>query len=82
MDATTGQEKWWFQGTGSMIRNGIISEGVICCQEMGSYYWGIDAYDGHPLWKHITQYKIPNHANPSANYDLGDVDRGKTSIHC
>jgi outer membrane protein assembly factor BamB len=81
-DATTGQLKWWFQGTGSMARNGIISEGVVCFQEMGSYFWGIDAYDGHPIWKHTTQHKIYHHANPSVYTDTGDTGRSKTSIHC
>ena len=80
-DANTGQELFWFEGTGSMARNTVIDHGVIIFQEMGSYFWGVDAYDGHPIWKHITHHKIPFHANPSAPYDLGPEEHSKTSIH-
>jgi outer membrane protein assembly factor BamB len=80
-DAETGKELFWFQGTGGMARGPNIDQGVLCYQEMGSYYWGIDAYDGHPIWKHVTEHKLSHHANPSSPKDIGPEGYMKTSIH-
>jgi outer membrane protein assembly factor BamB len=80
-DAKTGKLLWWAKLAGQQTRGQIVMDGVVCFQEMGSYFWGLDAYDGHPIWKHLTQRHITLHSQNSAPTDQGPEGFGKTSIH-
>lgn len=82
IDAETGQFLWWARLEGQQTRAQVIANGVVAFQEMGSHFWGLDAYDGHTIWKHMTARQMPLlHSQNSAPSDLGPEDYGKTSMH-
>jgi len=81
-NAMTGKEVWWAKLDGQQTRGNIIQDGAVMFQEMGSYFWALDAFDGHTLWKHLTVHEMPLlQSQNSAPADLGPEDYGKTSMH-
>lgn len=82
MDAETGAALWDAALDGHQTRGQVISNGVVATYEMGSHFWGLDAYDGHTIWKHLCARNMPLlHAQASHPDDLGPEGYGKTPMH-
>lgn len=82
LDAETGARLWDAPLDGQQTRGQVITNGVVAFYEMGSHFWGLDAYDGHALWKHLCARNMPLlHAQASGPEDLGPEGYGKTPMH-
>jgi outer membrane protein assembly factor BamB len=81
-DPATGKLLWWAKLDGQQTRGQIVQDGAVLFQEMGSYFWALDAFDGHALWKHLTTRQMPLlQSQASAPADLGPENYGKTPMH-